>query len=88
MVLHGHSKPIDIIFFPTSWSIPQKYNTINQIQEEILFFKCNFSILLITYLIKKMIARTPLQNDKNLKYFKEEGNLRQKEKMGKKSDFI
>lgn len=35
-----------------------------------------------------MIARTPLQNDKNLKYFKEEGNLRQKEKMGKKSDFI
>ena len=35
-----------------------------------------------------MIAGTPLQNDKNLKYFKEEGNLRQKEKMGKKSDFI
>lgn len=37
---------------------------------------------------KNMTPRTPLQNDKNLKYFKEKGNLRQKEKMGKKSDFI
>ena len=37
---------------------------------------------------KNMTPRTPLQNDRNLKYFKEKGNLRQKEKMGKKSDFI